>query len=127
MRVQFYAPWCGHCKKLHPLWEQLGEEDLNGVKVGRVDCTREKALCEKNAVRAFPLLLYFPGKGDSKKIYRYSGPRNLEAMREFVDKGWQEVEERTCSAPRSRARALTPAAAIRHRRTGLSRVLPELS
>ena len=42
--VKFYAPWCRHCKKLAPTWNELAKVDLNGTRVGDVDCTTQAAL-----------------------------------------------------------------------------------
>ena len=71
MFVKFYAPWCGHCKKLTPTWDQLSEADLGSVRVGRTDCTLYADVCKKFAVAAYPTLLFFSPSDDSK-IYRYS-------------------------------------------------------
>jgi len=37
--IKFFAPWCGHCQKLAPVWEELGHELQYKVNVGKVDCT----------------------------------------------------------------------------------------
>lgn len=44
--VEFYAPWCGHCKNLKPDWEQLASEVAGKVKIGAVDCTVQEATCQ---------------------------------------------------------------------------------
>jgi protein disulfide-isomerase A6 len=42
--IEFYAPWCGHCKNLAPHWSKLGTELKGEVKVGKVDATQASQL-----------------------------------------------------------------------------------
>ena len=57
--VKFFAPWCGHCKRLAPTWEELAGKfaDAEGVTIAKVDCTAEgntnKELCDGQDVRYF--------------------------------------------------------------------------
>lgn len=44
--VEFYAPWCGHCKALKSDWEQLAVEVKGKAKVGAVDCTVQQSTCQ---------------------------------------------------------------------------------
>merc|ERR1719386_58539 len=55
--VEFYAPWCGHCKALESTWERLATrvEDSNAnVKVAKVDCTAEPIIAKRFEIRGFP-------------------------------------------------------------------------
>lgn len=59
--VKFFAPWCGHCKRLAPTWEELGQKFLGtpDIYVAKVDCTLEnnKQLCSSQEVRSFPFVI----------------------------------------------------------------------
>jgi protein disulfide-isomerase-like protein len=62
--IMYYAPWCGHCKKLKPVWEELAElyKDESDVVIAKFDQTMNEA--EKGwPVKSFPTLVFY-GKGD---------------------------------------------------------------
>jgi len=85
--VKFYAPWCGHCKKLKPVWDQLSDlyDDSNDIIVGDVDCTvaSSKTLCEKMNVKGFPSLkLFYP---NSEQAEDYDNGRELNDLKAFIE------------------------------------------
>ncbi|CAG9772659.1 unnamed protein product [Ceutorhynchus assimilis] len=92
--VDFYSPWCGHCKRLAPTWEQLGKkyEDKEGVKIGKVDCTvtENREFCNEQEIEGFPSLFLYK---DGQKISEYSGNRELEDLSDFVDKHLPQHDE----------------------------------
>ncbi|KAJ6319929.1 hypothetical protein OIU78_015345 [Salix suchowensis] len=83
--VEFYAPWCGHCKKLAPEYEKLGNSfrKANTVLIGKVDCDEHKGVCSKYGVSGYPTIQWFP-KG-SLEPKKYEGPRTAEALTEYVN------------------------------------------
>jgi len=84
--VEFYAPWCGHCKQLAPIWEEVAlvENPAGRVKVAKIDCTRYTAICAKQDVTSYPTIAFL--KNGKEKKPRFSGERSLEAIRRYVDK-----------------------------------------
>ncbi|OMO63954.1 Thioredoxin [Corchorus capsularis] len=83
--VEFYAPWCGHCKKLAPEYEKLGAsfKKAKSVLIGKVDCDEHKSVCSKYGVQGYPTIQWFP-KG-SLEPKKYEGPRTAESLAEFVN------------------------------------------
>ena len=54
--VEFYAPWCGHCKNLAPEYKKAANALSGIVGVGAVDCDVHKSLCGQYGVRGFPTI-----------------------------------------------------------------------
>jgi len=83
--VEFYAPWCGHCKKLTPIYEELGTlfKSKSNVVIAKIDATANDVSPSFN-VRGFPTLKFFPAT--NKKPIDYEGDRSLEDLKSFVEK-----------------------------------------
>ena len=54
--VEFFAPWCGHCKALAPHYEEAATvlKDKNGIKLAKVDCVDQADLCKQNGIGGYP-------------------------------------------------------------------------
>ncbi|CAJ1869196.1 unnamed protein product [Sphenostylis stenocarpa] len=83
--VEFYAPWCGHCKRLAPEYEQLGAsfKKTKSVLIAKVDCDEHKSVCSKYGVSGYPTIQWF-AKG-SLVPKKYEGARTAEALAAFVN------------------------------------------
>jgi len=80
--VEFFAPWCGHCKKLAPTWEELATKSKGKFNVAKVDCTVETDVCTKKEIRGYPTVKFF----SNGQTHDYSGQRTIEAFTSFVEK-----------------------------------------
>jgi protein disulfide-isomerase-like protein len=69
--IKFYAPWCGHCKRLAPIWSMLAQDFKGSKQVGvaSVDCTQHGDLCNTQGVRGYPTLKVFH-KGKAVDTYQ---------------------------------------------------------
>ncbi len=83
--VKFFAPWCGHCKKIAPLWVQLAAHMKGRLAIAEVDCDAHNSLCKTQGVQGFPTLAFFNGGSSSHKT-EYSGGRKLEQLKNFAEK-----------------------------------------
>ena len=64
--VEFYAPWCGHCKQLAPQWSSAAttlKTEAPGVAVAKVDADKHRELGERFEVQGFPTIKWFVGGG----------------------------------------------------------------
>ncbi len=57
--VDFWAEWCGPCKMIAPVLDEIAREQGDKVKVGKVDIDKNQSLSFKFNVRAIPTLLFF--------------------------------------------------------------------
>jgi len=82
--IEFYAPWCGHCKKLAPVYEQLGAHYSadERVVVAKLDATANDVPPLFPDVTGFPTLYW---RGSAGAVSKFEGDRTLQAMREFID------------------------------------------
>ena len=85
--VEFYAPWCGFCKKIMPVWSQLAnqfENDQN-VNIAKVDATENEALSERFNIKGYPTLILIR----DQKVFNFERERTLEAMKEFIESSYK--------------------------------------
>lgn len=88
--LKFFAPWCGHCKKMKPAWDQLMEiyEDSTSFLVAEVDCTAEgKELCSEFGVRGYPTIKW----GDPDDLQDYRGGRDFASLKKFAEDNLKAV------------------------------------
>lgn len=95
--VEFYAPWCGHCKKLAPVLEELGEKLANEeVSIVKMDATANDVPAAFE-VSGFPTLYWLP-KNDKSNPKKYEGGRDIEEFIKYIAKeatdelkGWNRM------------------------------------
>ncbi|KAI9729132.1 MAG: Protein disulfide-isomerase-like 2-2 [Chrysothrix sp. TS-e1954] len=83
--VEFFAPWCGHCKKLAPIYEELAgslSTQSSKIKIGKVDGDAHKDLSKQFGISGFPTIKYFDGT--SKEPADYKGGRDLDSLQDFI-------------------------------------------
>merc|ERR1711920_32933 len=83
--VEFYAPWCGHCKQLEPEWHAAGASLMgSGVKFGAVDATSEKQLASEFGIQGFPTIKVFkPNSARANDAYDYRLGRDRDSLIQF--------------------------------------------
>ena len=76
--VEFYAPWCAHCKALAPEYEKAAKS----LDLAKVDATKNEALAKRFEVKGFPTLLFFI----NGEPIKYEGPRKAQGIINWVNK-----------------------------------------
>merc|ERR1719399_721174 len=81
--VEFYAPWCGHCKALAPEWEKLGAKytESESIGVAKLDCTAHKTASTRFGIRGFPTIKVVA----EGQVYDYQGQRSVESFSAWAE------------------------------------------
>ena len=82
--VDFFATWCGPCKMLTPVLEEVSEEMKDDVTIVKVDVDQESNLAGKFGVMSIPTLILFK---DGEIINKTLGFQPKPAIKEFIKKG----------------------------------------
>lgn len=92
--VEFYAPWCGHCKSLAPKYEELAERlaGNENLIIAKMDSTANEVDHPDINIRGFPTLKFFPA--GSKRVVDYDGEREVDGFLAFLKKeATNEIQE----------------------------------
>ena len=81
--VDFWASWCGPCRMVGPIIDQLAEEYAGKVTVGKVNVDEESALASEFAVVSIPTIIVFK---DGKQVEKLVGVRGFDDFCDILDK-----------------------------------------
>ena len=79
MVVDFYATWCGPCKQLAPILDEIEKNHKGEVFFKRVDVDQEPDLAQEFRVEAIPMLMFITPKGEYQTIMGLQEPQVIEA------------------------------------------------
>jgi thioredoxin 1 len=77
--VDFWAEWCGPCKMIAPILEEISTEYAGRVKVGKVNIDEQQSLATQHGIRAIPTLLIFKSGQVAEQIVGLRSKRDLKA------------------------------------------------
>jgi protein disulfide isomerase len=81
--VEFYAPWCGHCKKLAPEYVEVAAhfKDNTNIIIAKIDATANEI--QGHGVKGFPTLKFFPSNNKSGVVFE--GERSKDALIKYIE------------------------------------------
>ena len=82
--VDFWAEWCGPCKMIAPVLEELAAEKAGQVKIGKVNVDEQQSIAAQYGVRAIPTLLVFHNGQVADQIVGARSKRDLKASLDRV-------------------------------------------
>ncbi|XP_051909952.1 protein disulfide-isomerase A4 isoform X2 [Hippocampus zosterae] len=85
--IEFYAPWCGHCKKLEPEFLALGKKYKaeKNLVIAKMDATANDVPNDEYKVEGFPTIYLAPSDGKHKPVKFESGDRTVDALSQFLE------------------------------------------
>ena len=82
--INFFATWCGPCKAIAPVIDQLADEYAGRVKVGKMDIDNNPTTPVKYHVRAVPTLILFKGGEQVEQVMGAVNKRRIQGMFDSV-------------------------------------------
>jgi thioredoxin 1 len=80
--VDFWAEWCGPCKMISPLVDELAEEYTGKIKFGKVDVDSNPSVASRYGIMAIPTLIFFKG---GKVMSQVTGVQNKSALKQKIE------------------------------------------
>lgn len=80
--VDFYATWCGPCKMIAPVLEELAKEYEGKIVIYKIDTDKEKELASAFGIRSIPTILFIPKSGDPQVAH---GAMPKEGLKKAID------------------------------------------
>ncbi|NOX43861.1 MAG: thioredoxin TrxC [Gammaproteobacteria bacterium] len=80
--VDFWAPWCGPCKTMSPVFEQVAQQMHPNVRFAKVDTESEQGLASQNGIRSIPTIALFR---DGAEVTRIAGAMDLDNLTAWIN------------------------------------------
>jgi len=91
--IEFYAPWCGHCKHLVPIYDDLAKKvntNYDGVVIAKMDATANDILHPKYTANGYPTIYLAPA-GNKENPIKYDGERDIKSFSDFLKKNAKKM------------------------------------
>ena len=80
--VEFFATWCGPCKQMHPVLEQLKQELGDSIRIVKLDVDKNDALAAAYRIQSVPTLMLFRS---GQVVWRQSGAMRLNDLKAIIN------------------------------------------
>lgn len=93
--IEFYAPWCGHCKSLEPIYNDLGKKykSVSNLVIAKMDVTANDIPTDKYKIEGFPTI-YFASKNRKHNPIKFQGhERDLGGLSKFIEEHWEKMKD----------------------------------
>ncbi|GAW81107.1 protein disulfide isomerase [Plasmodium gonderi] len=94
--VFFYAPWCGHSKPIHPMFDELAKKvaNMKNARIAKIDATVEQRSAQTYGINHYPSFRLFPsGNKKSHSAVDYNDSRTVDDLYQFFLKYYTEKKE----------------------------------
>lgn len=93
--VDFFATWCGPCKQMHPVLEQLKQELGNSIRIVKLDVDKNEALANAYRIQSVPTLMLFRS---GQVVWRQSGALRLNDLISVINQNSKPTSFRICES-----------------------------